>query len=448
MAAAHPLLSKPILQTLVRLSLPNMVAMLATALVAIAETAYVGILGTPQLAGIALVFPMVMLQQMMSAGAMGGGVSSAISRALGAGQVARAEALARHAIVIGAAAGLCFTALFLLLGPVIYRLLGSEAPALAEALAYSNIVFLGATSIWLTNTFASILRGTGNMRVPSLVLLVVAGLQVVLGGGLGLGIGPLPRFGMSGIAAGLVIAFTSGGIYLAWYLFTGRARVRLHFLGPLEWTMFRDILRVGALACISPLQSVLTVLVMTRLVAIFGTEALAGYGIGARLEFLLVPITFAIGVASVPMVGMAIGASDVARARRVAWTAGGLAGGLVGSVGLTVAVAPDVWSRLFTDNVDVLAAARSYFRYAGPSYAFLGLALALYFASQGSGRILGPVLAQTVRLIVIVVGGWLLAASGASAAQFFLLVGGSLVAYGVAAFLSVWLVSWDTTPRK
>ena len=90
--------------------------------------------------------------------------------------------------------------------------------------------------------------------------------------------------------------------------------------------MFFDILRVGALASFSPLQTVLTVLILTRLVAGFGTEALAGYGIGARLEFLLVPIAFAVGVACVPMVGMAIGARDVARARRVAWTGGGRGG--------------------------------------------------------------------------------------------------------------------------
>ena len=97
----NPLLIAPILPTLLRLTLPNLAAMLVTALVAIAETIYVGILGTPQLAAIALVFPMLMLMQMLSAGAMGGGVSSAISRAVGAGDHARAEALALHAVVVG-----------------------------------------------------------------------------------------------------------------------------------------------------------------------------------------------------------------------------------------------------------------------------------------------------------------------------------------------------------
>lgn len=443
-APVNPLLTGRILPTLVRLSIPNVIAMVATALVAIAETAYVGLLGVPQLAGIALVFPMVMLQQMMSGGAMGGGVSSAISRALGAGDVQRAETLARHAVVIGSVAGIVFTVVFLGWGAGIFRLLGGTGGAVEEALAYSNVAFIGSVGVWLTNTLASVVRGTGNMRVPSAVLLAVAALQVVLSGGLGLGLGPFPRLGMAGIAAGQVIAFAAGALFLAWHLMSGRARIRLRLVGPLRWPMFRDILKVGAVACVSPVQSVLTVLVVTRLVSSFGTEALAGYGIGARLEFLLVPITFAIGVASVPMVGMAIGSGNVARARGVAWTAGALAATLVGSIGLIVAVAPDLWSRLFTDNAEVLSSARSYFVLAGPAYAFLGLALALYFASLGSGKIIGPVLAQSVRLLVVALGGWWLTShGGATASSFFLLVAASLAAYGIAAVIAVALVSWE-----
>ncbi len=443
-APTNPLLEGRILPTLVRLSVPNVIAMVATALVAIAETAYVGLLGVPQLAGIALVFPMVMLQQMMSAGAMGGGVSSAVSRALGAGDVARAETLARHAVVIGSVAGIAFTTLFLGFGAQIFRLLGGHGSALDQALAYSNVAFLGSVGVWLMNTLASVLRGTGNMRVPSAVLLVVAGLQVVLSGTLGLGIGPIPRFGMAGVAAGQVLAFVGGALFLIWHLTSGRARIRLRIFGPLQWPMFRDILKVGAVACVSPVQSVLTVLVVTRLVSSFGTEALAGYGIGARLEFLIVPITFAIGVASVPMVGMAIGSGNVARAREVAWTAGGLAAVLCGTIGITVALMPDLWSRLFTDHPGVLAAARTYFGHAGPAYAFLGLGLALYFASLGSGKIIGPVLAQSVRLLVVAIGGWWLTShGGGTASSFFLLVAASLVAYGAAAVLAVQLVSWE-----
>ena len=442
-AADNPLLNRPIFGTLVRLSLPNMLAMFAGTLVAIAETAYVGVFGTTALASLALVFPMVMLQQMMSAGAMGGGISSAISRAIGGGHTDRAAALALHAICIGAAAGIVFTVLFLVFGPAIYRTLGGRTEVLDGALAYSNTVFLGAVGIWLTNTFASVVRGTGNMRVPSLALLAVALLQVVLGGALGLGLGPVPRLGLVGVAWGQTLAFTAGALFLGWYVFSGRARLRLSpRTTPLAREMFRDILRVGALACLSPVQSVLTVLIMTALVARFGNEALAGYGIGARLEFLLVPIAFAIGVASVPMVGMAIGAGNVARARRVAWTAGGIAFAITGLIGLAVYVAPDLWTRNFSTDPGVMAAARNYFTWSGPAYGFFGLGLALYFSSQGAGKILGPVLAQTVRLLVILAGGAAVATVDGSAAMFFAIVGAALVAYGLASAFAVYVVPW------
>jgi putative MATE family efflux protein len=440
---ANPLLAGPILPTLLRLTLPNLLAMLVTALVAIAETSYVGILGTTQLAAIALVFPMVMLMQMLSAGAMGGGVSSAISRALGAGDEARAEALALHATVIGVATGSAFSILFVAFGPATFRALGGHGAVLDHAITYSRVALAGAVLVWLLNTLASIVRGTGNMRVPSLTLLGAATLQIGLGGALGLGIGPIPRFGLAGVASGLVIGFAAGALFLLWFLHSGFARVPLRFTGvSLTRDMFFDILKVGALAAFSPLQTVLTVLVLTALVSRFGVEALAGYGIGARLEFLLVPIVFAVGVASVPMVGMAIGARNVARARRVAWTAAGLATVLLGGIGLTVAVFPDIWSARFTQDPDVRAAADLYLRLAGPAFAFVGAGMALYFASQGSGKVLGPVLAATVRLAVIAIGGWFLSASAAPVWTLFALVALSMLAYGLTTAAAFYVTSW------
>jgi len=442
---ANGLLIAPILPTLLRLTLPNLAAMLVTALVAISETVYVGILGTTQLAAIALVFPMIMLMQMLSAGAMGGGVSSAISRALGAGDEARAEALALHATVIGAAAGLAFSLLFVFFGAAILQALGARGPVLEHAFAYSRVALTGAMLIWLLNTLASVVRGTGNMRVPSLTLLLAAALQIVLGGALGLGIGPVPRFGLAGVATGLLIGFGLGTLFLLWFLHSGRARIALRFAGvALRRDMFFDILKVGAVAAFSPLQSVLTVLILTGLVARFGTEALAGYGIGARLEFLLVPIVFAVGVASVPMVGMAIGAGNMARARRVAWTAAGLATLILGGIGLVVATFPGLWSGLFTQDEGVQAAARLYLRLAGPAFAFVGLGMALYFASQGSGKVLGPVLAATVRLLVIAIGGWWLASVAAPVWTLFALVGVSMAAYGLSTAAAVHFTSWQS----
>ncbi len=440
---ANPLLSGRILPTLLRLALPNVLAMTATVLVGVAETSYIGILGTQPLAAMALVFPFAMLTQMMSAGAMGGGVSSAVSRALGAGDVLRARALALHAVAIGIIAGVLYSFVFLVFGPALYRLLGGSAGVLAEATHYSNVLFSGAVLIWLSNSLASVLRGTGNMKLPSITILTTSLLQIVLGGSLGLGLGPLPRLGMPGVALGQLVATGAGVAVLLWYLRSNRGRLRLAFRGiAFRGEMFFDILKVGALACLSPVQAVLTVLIFTALVARFGVPALAGYGIGVRLEFLLIPIAFGVGVAAVPMVGMAIGAGEVPRARSVACTAGGVTALMLGLIGLVVAVAPDLWAGLFTREEAVLLAARQYLRFAGPGFAFFGLGLTLYFAAQGSGNVLGPVLASTLRLLLVAIGGAWLAQGGAGVAALFALVGASMTAYGLATAAAVFFTRW------
>ena len=438
-----PLLSAPLLPTLLRFALPNMLAMLATALAAVAETAYVGSFGTASLAGMALVFPMVMLQSMLSAGAMGGGVSSAVSRAFGAGDPARASALAVHAMWIGVSVGTVYMALMLLFGEQLFAALGGRGEALAQAVAYANVAFLGSIFIWLVNTFSSVIRGSGNMRVPSATLLIVAVSQVLVGGALGLGWGPLPRLGMGGVAAGQVVANLLGAGFLLFYLVSGRARVRLDVRGTaLQWPLARDILKVGAVACLSPLQTVATILILTRLVSHFGTDALAGYGIGTRLEFLLVPIAFAVGVASVPLVGMAIGAGKVARARQAAWTASFIAAVLLGTLGLLLAIAPGVWTHHFSNDAAVLASAAQYFHWAGPCYGLFGLGLSLYFSSLGAGKAFGPVMAGTLRLVVVAAGGALLAWLQSPPWTIFALVGLAMAAYGLATVAAVRWTSW------
>src|SRR4051794_10478358 len=440
---SNGLVVSPILPTLLRLAVPNSIAMFASALVAVAETSYIGRLGTVPLAAIALGFPFTMLTQMMSAGAMGGGVSSAISRALGAGNRDRAATLALHAAIIGAGGGIFFTFMMLLFGRQFYSTLGGRGGVLEEACSYSQVLFSGASAIWLVNTLASVVRGTGDMKIPSGTLIAVSALQIVVGGTLGLGLFGAPKLGMPGVAAGQLVAFTLGTVFLIWYLASGRSRLNLNFAAfRFERGMFVDILKVGAISCLSPLQTVLTILIFTKIIAGFGTETLAGYGIGSRLEFLLIPITFAFGVASVPMVGMAMGAGLVQRARRVAWTAGAASALSVGFIGLLVALKPSLWVSLFTSDPRVTAAAYSYFAWAGPAFAFFGLGVCLYFSSQGAAKVVGPVLASTLRLAIVGIGGWWLAYANAPAWTLFALVGAAMVAFGISTAASVKLARW------
>lgn len=417
--------------------------MTAAALVTIAETWYVGQLGILPLAGMALVFPYIMLQQMFSAGSMGGAISSAISRALGAGNQAKANALVLHATYIAMGIGVGFTLVFSLFSQTIFELIGGTGEALAQCLAYAHVAFLGSISVWLTNAFASVIRGSGNMRLPSAVLLIASLAQVILSGVLGLGLGPIPGFGMQGIAAGFLLGFSGSAIYLFLYLRSPRSTLQLTFDSPLSKPLFMDILKVGAMSSLSPLQTVASIVILTRLISNFGPEALAGYGIGSRLEFLLVPMTFAFGVACVPMVGMALGAKMAQRAKQVAWLGSLLSAVMVGGIGFVVTFWPQIWSGLYTNNPNVLASAALYFAWVGPCYAFFAFGLCLYFASQGAGKMLGPVLAGALRLLVVAVGGIWLTQNNGSTDQMFSLIAWGMVCYGVGTALAVYKVKWS-----
>lgn len=446
-AGQNVLVDGPILRTLLHLAWPNVVALTAGTCVVIAETTYIGRLGVESLAAMALVFPVVILTMTMSGGAMGGGVASSIARALGAGDRERASTLATHALLIGIAFGLVFMLGMLIFGPQLLELLGGRGDVLTQAIAYSEVFFGGAVLPWLLNTMAGILRGTGNMKLPSFLILNSAVWQIIFGGTLGLGLGPIPQLGMRGVAAGALISYSINIAVMSWFLFSGRARVVPKVFGlRIRWADLFDILKVGLVACFSPLQSVLTISIFTHMLAKFGTATLAGYGIGARLEFMLTSIAFAVGIASVPMIGMAVGAGRVARARRVAWTAGIVAIIGVGVPACIIAVFPDIWVNIFTHDANVRAAGHYYLATVAPFYAFIGLSMSMYFSSQGAAKVLGPVLAQTARLVFIVLGGWWLSTFVATVGSFFLLASSSMVVLGVLSWLSVVLTRWG--PRK
>src|SRR5262245_25804263 len=227
------LLRGAIVPTLLRLAWPNILVMLAQASTGLIETWWISHLGTDALAGMALVFPVVMLMQMVSAGAMGGGISSAVARALGAGHRDEADALVLHAIVVNVVFGAFFSLIMLPFGPSIYRTLGGMGGELQTALAYSNVVFAGNVLLWLMNALASVIRGTGNMLVPAMVISAGVIVLVPLSPCLIFGVGPFPELGVAGAGFALVFFYTAGTAVLLWYILSGRNVARF------RWTRFR-----------------------------------------------------------------------------------------------------------------------------------------------------------------------------------------------------------------
>ena len=440
------LLDEPITSALLRLAWPNMLVMVAQAAVGLVETYFIGKLGTDALAGVALVFPVVMLMQMMSAGAMGGGIASSIARALGAGRRADADALTLHALVIAFAFGCAFTLGVLGGGPWLYQAMGGRGRSLEVALTYSNWVFTGAVLVWGFNSLAAIIRGTGNMALPAAVTCVGAVLLIPMSPVLIFGWGPFPRLGVAGGAIALLSYYLLGSIALAAYLWSGRSVVRPPLRGVrLRWPLFRDILRVGAMAAIVTSSTNLTIMIGTSLVGEFGPAAIAGYGMGSRLEYLLVPLVFGLGAPLVAMVGTSIGAGRPERALRTAWVGAAIAVVVTEAIGLCAAAFPTAWLSLFDTDPAMLDAGSRYLHAVGPFYGLFGLGLSLYFASQGAGRLLWPLIANLTRLAIATLLGRLALRWSGDLSHLFFAQSLALVSFGLINAVAVAGGSWFGT---
>ncbi|TMH79749.1 MAG: MATE family efflux transporter [Betaproteobacteria bacterium] len=397
------LLEAPTASTLLRLAIPNMLVMLAQAAAGLVETYFIGKLGTDALAGVALVFPVVMLMQMMSAGAMGGGIASSIARALGAGRRADANALALHALVIALCLGAAFAIGVVGGGRWIYQAMGGSGRALEAALTYSNWIFAGAVLVWLFNSLGAVLRGTGNMAFPAAVTCIGVLILVPASPVLIFGWGPFPALGIAGGAVALLSYYVLGCLAFVAYLWGGRSVLHPSLRTVrFRWPLFRDILRVGAVAAL--------VTVTTNLTIIIGTAF--------------------------------VGAGERERALRTAWIGAAIAFTLTEAIGLCAAAFPTAWLSLFDTDARMLEAGATYLRTVGPFYGMFGLALSLYFASQGAGRLLWPLLGAAARLAIAALAGWLALRWTGELSHVFLAQSLGLVAAGLINWAAVAGGAW------
>jgi len=438
------MLHAPLLATLFRLATPNVIGLFAMTIVIGYDGFILGRLGPDALAGIALVFPLSMLMLQMSAGGIGGASTAAVARALGAGRDNDASRLAQHALLIAFAMAALFTAGMLGFGRAVFGAMGGRGAALDAALAYSNVLFTGALVIWATNVLAAVVRGAGNMLLPSLMLLTTALIHVVLCPLLVFGWGPVGGLGIAGAAVSTLSANAVAAVVMAAYLLRRNGVVQLQ-RSPWRFRMdlARDILRVGVPASLSPVISNASIAVATGVVGSFGIAALAGYGVAARLEYILVPIAFGFGTALTAMVATNMGAGKAARALRVTWMGGAVVAAITGAIGATAAIAPSLWMNLFTADLEVRSFGADYLHIVGGCYGLFGLGLALFFASQGAGRMLWPLVGSAARLVIVAAGGWAcLYLLHTSANGYFVIVAGSLAVYAITIAVAIWLGRW------
>ena len=444
-ARTQQMLHAPLLPTLFRLAAPNILGLFAMTLVIGYDGFILGRLGADALAGVALVLPLSMLMLQMSAGGIGGATTAAVARALGAGSSDEAARLAQHALFIAIVAGALFTLAQFGLGRVTYAAMGGRGAALANAMAYASVLFSGAAIVWCNNVLAGIVRGSGNMLLPALALLGMALVHVLLCPLLVFGAGPVPALGVAGAAVSMLVANALSALWLAAHLLRRRGAVQLRSVPwRLRAPLLAGLLRVGIPASLSPVISNASIALATAFVGSYGIAALAGYGVAARLEYILVPIAFGFGTALTAMVATNMGARQTQRALKVTWTGAAVVFAITGAIGLAAAIQPALWMNLFTTDPAVRNFGAQYLNIVGGCYGLFGLGLALFFASQGAGRMAWPLAASMARLVVVAAGGWVCVRwLQQGPTVFFLVVASSFAAYALTLAAAIRLGGWS-----
>jgi putative MATE family efflux protein len=405
------ILEAPVLPLLLSLAAPNIGEAAARITFLTADAIFVSWLGSDALAGVAVVFPLFLVLQTATASGIGSGVSSAIGRALGAGDAERAQLLAGVGVAIALVGAVLITGLLLAFGPALYASMGLTARALEMAIAYGAVLFGGSIFVWLMNVLANVSRGAGNMMVPAFAIAIGEAFHLALSPALIIGWGPFPQLGILGAAVAALSAYAVGTVVLL-HLASRQALVRLRIAAlRLRRDEAAAILKVGGLSAVSALLFQVTTFFVAGLVAGLGSAAVAGYGAAVRLELLQYPITFAFGSAVITMVATAVGARDFERARRAAWTGAAVASA-IGLLFTSIALMAERWMGLFTTDPVVRDLGVLYLHCQAAVFPFTGAALACYFATVGLGTVVGPFLLASLRLAIAVGGGWLALSAG------------------------------------
>jgi putative MATE family efflux protein len=269
----------------------------------------------------------------------------------------------------------------------IYRLLGAEQEVIDIGLPFMRLMYGTCGVIVFLFLLNGIFRGAGDAAIALRVLIIANGLNIVLDPMFIFGIGFFPEWGVTGAAVATVIGRTVGVAYAAWALF-GRSNGRLHVRAE-HWTfdpkLLWSLLSISGTAIVQFLIGTLSWSGLIRIVAAFGTVAVAGYQIGLRVIVFVILPAVGLANAAATLVGQNLGAGKPERAEKSVWLASGLNAVLLGLAGLFFVLFPDVVVSIFTSDARVASYARDCLQIVGYGYAFYGLGMVMESAFNGAG---------------------------------------------------------------
>ena len=387
--------------TLVKLTIPMIWGVFAVIVFNLVDTYFVGQLGKQPLAAMSFTFPVVMTLGSLSMG-LGVGASSVISRAIGEGDRQRVQKFTTNSLTLALTAVAIFVILgFLTIDPL-FKALGVTDELMPLVKDYMQIWYIGMIFLVVPMVGNSAIRASGNTVTPSLIMIFAGFVNIVLDPLFIMGWWGFPRMELQGAALATVI---SRGTTLIAALIVLHFKERMLYLGmpSFKTTMhcWKDILHVGLPAAAGSMINPISIGVVTSILAGFGTQAVAAFGIASRVESFGLVVLVALSASLAPFIGQNWGAKKYERVRRglqlsfifcLCW-------GLILAVVLAL-IAPTLVT-LFNNNPDVVAIASDYFWIVPISYAAAGIILVSNSAFNALGKPILSVLITVARMIVL-----------------------------------------------
>ena len=440
-----------------KLAIPNVCATFFAATTVIFDLWYIGKIGISELAGVAYIFPIYMLTSMLSNGAFGGAVSGATARAFGSKNITQAECIFRSAILIALLGAIILMFLFFSFSEKFLIYYKVDKQVSLSAITYGNILLKGIFLIWLFNIIISVTRGSGNTTIPAISWLIVLFFHIlfatlnfnfddrniILTNSVTLLNGMFLFTSLEWSAISLLSGYLAGIIFILGFYFFGNHSYSLKFQDIFKLRGFFKLIKSGSLASCQSLMTISLALFCTTIIGNFGTNWTAGFGIAIRLELLLIPIIFGIGGALIAIVGANVGANKFQRAIQMTWKGTSFSVVIVGVIGLFFSIYPELWSGLFTSDLQTKVTAKAYLNLVAPFYAFFALGLGLYFVCQAFNTLFWPVVGTFLRLFYVVILTLILFYNNlASPYLLFFTMSSGLIIYGLFISLSLHFGPW------
>ena len=399
----------PIGRALGLLAIPMMLEMSMEAIFAIVDIAFVAQIGTDAVAAVGITEALVTVLYAVAIG-FGMSVTAMVSRRIGAGDPDGASAVTGQAIWVGAAVSILVGVFGVLYAEDMLRLMGASPAVVEQGAGFTAVMLGGSVTILYLFLLNAAFRGAGDATVALRSLWLANGINIVLDPCLIFGLGPFPELGVTGAAIATTIGRGTGVLYQLWYLWSDKGRLRFHskHLRVIPHLMSR-LVRISIGGVGQFLIATSSWIGLMRIVAIYGSSAIAAYTIALRMiEFILLP-AWGLGNAASTLVGQNLGAAKPERAERSAWLAARYNGTFMIAVAVVLLLFAPWLTGLFTDDPDVLRWGINCVRIMGIGFPMYALGMILVQAFNGAGDTATPAILNLVCfwLIQLPLAWWL-----------------------------------------